>query len=95
MATSRLRVVSAARYTSPIPPSPIFFPLTLGISFAAKLVACLKSPSLSLFLEKATPSFQPQAFRGRMTAWSARNDCSWAVSGRSFDASGENLNDRF
>ena len=28
------------------------FPLTLGMSFAAKLVVCLKLPSLSLFLEK-------------------------------------------
>ena len=55
------------------------FPLTLGMSFAAKLVLSLKLPSLSLFLEKATHSFQPRAFRGRMTAWSARNDCSWPV----------------
>ena len=49
----------------------------LGMSLAAKLVVCLKLPSLSLFLEKATHSFQPQAFRGRMTAWSARNDRFW------------------
>ena len=47
------------------------------MSFAAKLVVCLKLPSLSLFLEQATHSFQSQAFRGHMTAWSARNDCSW------------------
>ena len=52
------------------------------MSFAAKLIVCLKLASLSLFLEKATHSFQPQAFRGRMTAWSARNDCSWPL--RSF-----------
>ena len=38
------------------------FPLTTGMSFAAKLVVCLKLPSLSLFLKKATHSFQPQAF---------------------------------
>ena len=30
--------------------------------------------SLSLFLERATHFFQPQALPGRMTAWSARND---------------------
>ena len=48
------------------------------MSFAAKLVVCLKLPSLSLFLEKATHSFQPQVFRGLMTAWYARNDCFWA-----------------
>ena len=40
--------------------------LTLGMSFAAKFVVYLKLPSLSLFLEKATHSFQPRAFRGRM-----------------------------
>ena len=45
------------------------FPLTRGMSFVAKLVVCLKLPSLSLFLEKATHSFQPQAFRVRMTAF--------------------------
>ena len=28
-------------------------------------------------------------------AWSARNDCSWAVSGRSFAVAREDLNDRF
>jgi len=69
--------------------------MTLGMSFAAKLVVCLKLPSLSLFLEKATHSFQQQVFRGRMIAWLSRNDCSWPVSGRSFDVSWENLNVRF
>ncbi len=41
----------------------------------------LKLPSLSLFSEKATHSFQIQAFRGRMSARSARNALSlgpWA-----------------
>ena len=37
----------------------------------------LETAFLSLFLEKATRSFQPQAFRGRMTAWSGGNDRSW------------------
>ncbi len=71
------------------------FPLTLGMSFAAKLVVSLKLPSLSWFLAKATHSLQPQAFPGRMTAWSARNDCFCAFTVVRSTFPGKNLNVRF
>ena len=52
-------------------------PLTFGTLFAATLGVCFKLLCLSLFLEKGPHFFQPQAFRERVTAGSASNDCFW------------------